>query len=110
MPVQRNQPSPQRQHVLSFVSPNVQDILFYETVDAQRVGMTPEQLKNSLPKYGTKHPDTTNFPNHVLAYIRQADPNGQFYQYFYVNERRHRTITILSTPKQTWVKQSLIPL
>ena len=87
MPVQRNQPSPQRQHVLSFVSPNVQDILFYETVDAQRVGMTPEQLKNSLPKYGTKHPDTTNFPNHVLAYIRQADPNGQFYQYFYVNER-----------------------
>lgn len=54
MPVQRNQPSPQRQTVLTFVSPNVQDLLFYETVDAQRVGKTP-------PEYGTAHPDTVNF-------------------------------------------------
>ena len=53
MAVQRNQPSPQRQAVLSFVSPNVQDLLFYETVDAQRVGKTP-------PAYGTAHPDTVN--------------------------------------------------
>ena len=76
MPVSRNQPSPQRQTVLTFVSPNVQDLLFYETVDVQRVGRTP-------PAYGTAHPDSTKFPDHKLVYVKQADPNGQLYQYFY---------------------------
>ena len=80
MPVQRNQPSPQRQTVLTFVSPNVQDLLFYETVDAQRVGKTP-------PAYGTPHPDKVQFPNHILAHVKQADQNGQLYFYFYVNAR-----------------------
>lgn len=80
MPIQRNQPSPQRQSVLTFVSPNVQDLLFFETVDAQRVGKTP-------PAYGTAHPDTVNYPNHILAYVKQADPNGQLYFYYYVNSR-----------------------
>lgn len=80
MAIQRNQPSPQRQTVLSFVSPNVQDLLFFETVDAQRVGKTP-------PAYGTAHPDTTNFPDHTLAYVKQADPSGQLYYYYYANTR-----------------------
>ena len=38
MPIQRNQPSPERQSVLSFVSPSVADLLFYETVDAKTIG------------------------------------------------------------------------
>jgi len=38
MPIQRNQPSPERQSVLSFVSPSVADLLFFETVDAKTVG------------------------------------------------------------------------
>ena len=38
MPLSRNQPSPERQSVLSFVSPSVADLLFYETVDAKTVG------------------------------------------------------------------------
>ena len=80
MPVSRNQPSPQRQSVLTFVSPNVQDLLFFETVDAQRVGKVP-------PPYGTAHPDTVNYPNHILAYVKQADPSGQLYFYYYVNSR-----------------------
>ena len=80
MPVQRNQPSPQRQTVLTFVSPNVQDLLFFETVDAQRVGKVP-------PAYGTAHPDTVNFPDHTLAYVKQADPTGQLYYYYYANTR-----------------------
>lgn len=80
MPIQRNQPSPQRQTVLTFVSPNVQDSLFFETVDAQRVGKTP-------PVYGTAHPDTAQFPDHTLAYVRQADPSGQLYYYYYANTR-----------------------
>lgn len=80
MPVQRNQPSPQRQTVLTFVSPNVQDLLFFETVDAQRVGRTP-------PTYGTAHPDSDKFPDHKLVYVKQADPNGQLYHYYYAASR-----------------------
>jgi hypothetical protein len=38
MPIQRGQPAPERQSVLSFVSPSVADLLFYETVDAKTVG------------------------------------------------------------------------
>ena len=38
MPIQRNQPSPERQSVLTFVSPSVADLLFFETVDAKTVG------------------------------------------------------------------------
>jgi hypothetical protein len=43
MPIKRattvsGQPSPERQSVLSFVSPSVADLLFYETVDAKTVG------------------------------------------------------------------------
>jgi len=80
VPVSRNQPSPQRQSVLSFVSPKVADLLFFETVDAQRVGKTP-------PAYGTAHPDTKNFPNHKLCYVKQADANGLFYEYYYAADR-----------------------
>tara|TARA_R100000654_G_scaffold75177_1_gene111791 strand:+ start:2635 stop:3846 length:1212 start_codon:yes stop_codon:yes gene_type:complete len=58
----------------------VQDLLFFETIDAQRVGKKP-------PAYGTAHPDTENFPDHTLAYVKQADPNGQFYYYYYANTR-----------------------
>ena len=38
MPLSRSQPSPERQSVLSFVSPSVADLLFFETVDAKTVG------------------------------------------------------------------------
>ena len=67
MPVSRNQPSPQRQSVLSFVSPKVADLLFFETVDAQKIGNTPAEIEANLPVYGTAHPDTENFPNHKLC-------------------------------------------
>ena len=80
MPVSRNQPSPQRQSVLSFVSPKVADLLFFETVDAQRVGKTP-------PAYGTAHPDTKNFPKHKRCHVKQADANGLFYEYYYAADR-----------------------
>ncbi len=80
MPVSRNQPSPQRQSVLSFVSPKVADLLFFETVDAQKVGKTP-------PVYGTPHPDTKNFKDHKLCFVKQADPNGLMYEYYYAAER-----------------------
>lgn len=88
MPVSRNQPSPQRQSVLSFVSPKVADLLFFETVDAQKIGNTPKEIEANLPAYGTAHPDTANFPNHILCFIKQADSNGLMYEYYYVTDRK----------------------
>jgi len=188
MPIQRNQPSPERQSVLSFVSPSVADLLFYETVDAKTVGagggktviaissatqavevtaggtydgdyhesgflvqvtstahgfvvgdvvtiINAPDGSNGLnpngtfeirekdtnwfkyfvrgsgststwgdaavtaantvvykahPQYGTAHPDTEKFPNHKLCHVKQADPNGLFFQYFYAAERNHQ--------------------
>ena len=87
MPVSRNQPSPQRQSVLSFVSPKVADLLFFETVDAQKIGNTPKEIEANLPAYGTAHPDTENFPNHKLCFVKQADANGLMYEYYYAADR-----------------------
>jgi hypothetical protein len=81
MPVQPNaQPAPQRQTVLTFATPSVADLLFYETVDAQRVGLTP-------PAYGTAHPDTRRFPNHKLVFVQNDAANGQLLKYFYAADR-----------------------
>ena len=87
MPVSRNQPSPKRQSVLSFVSPKVADLLFFETVDAQKIGNTPAEIEANLPVYGTAHPDTENFPNHKLCFVKQADANGLMYEYYYAADR-----------------------
>lgn len=81
MPVNRGQqPAPQRQKVLTFVSPNVADILFYETVDAQRVG-------KEIPAYGTKHPDSNRWPDHELVFVQQDSQDGQLYRYYYAANR-----------------------
>jgi len=75
-----NQPTPKRQRVLTFVSPNVSDILFYETVDTQRVG-------KSIPAYGTSHPDANKWPNHELVFVQQDSSEGQLYRYYYAATR-----------------------
>lgn len=81
MPVRRGQqPAPKRQRVLTFVSPNVADILFYETVDAQRVG-------TNIPTYGTKHPDSARWPDHELVFVQQDGQDGQLYRYYYAATR-----------------------
>ncbi len=77
--ISKNQPAPQRQKVLTFVSPKVADILFYETIDAQRVGSV-------LPEYGTPHPDTAKWPNHKLVFAA-PDEGSQFYRYYYAADR-----------------------
>jgi hypothetical protein len=184
MPLQRNQPSPDRQSVLSFVSPNVADLLFYETVDAKTVGAgsgktltdsakstanlssetaegqdsqvaggqhtdgftvsftstahgfvvgdvvvikdvgcsgvslngrhkitvktdnaftvfvkddpstisftSDSRAYKSHPNYGTAHPDTENFPRHKLCYVKQADGEGLYFEYYYAADRLHQ--------------------
>lgn len=71
-------PAPSRQRVLTFLSPNVGDVLFYETKEGHRT---------NPPAYGTAHPDTINWPNHKLAFIRQAEEGGAIYHWFYVADR-----------------------
>lgn len=75
--------APQRQRVLTFVSPSVADIIFMESVDAQRVGSAP-------PAYGTPHPDAKRWPDHVLVFVKTADEQGLHYQYFYAAKREEQ--------------------
>lgn len=75
-----SQPAPQRQTVLTFASPSVADILFYETVDGQRIG-------TAVPDYGTPHPDTRKWPNHKLVFIQNDDETGQILRYYYAADR-----------------------
>ena len=75
-------PSPQRQSVVTFPTPNVNDILFFENVDAERVG-------TDVPEYGTKHPDSSKWPDHRLVYVESADPKQQnrYYRYYYAADQ-----------------------
>jgi hypothetical protein len=75
-------PSPQRQSVVTFPTPNVNDILFFESVDAERVG-------TDIPEYGSKHPDSKKWPNHRLVHVETADPKQQnrYYRYYYAADQ-----------------------
>lgn len=78
--IRPNQPAPQRQKLLTFVTPKVADILFYEVIDVQRIG-------TAIPDYGTAHPDTSKWPNHKLVYVSQDGEDSQFYRYYYAADR-----------------------
>jgi hypothetical protein len=73
-------PSPQRQSVVTFPTPNVNDILFFETVDADRIG-------TEVPEYGTKHPDYKKWPDHRLVHVEAADDQNRYYRYYYVADQ-----------------------
>ena len=73
-------PSPQRQSVVTFPTPNVNDILFFETIDAERVG-------TSIPEYGSKHPDFKKWPNHRLVHAAAADEQSRYYRYYYAADQ-----------------------
>lgn len=76
-------PTRQRQRVISFPTPNVNDYLFFETVDAQRIGSE----KTAIPEYGSKHPDTIKWPNHRLVHVEPADEELNFYKYYYAADQ-----------------------
>lgn len=73
-------PAPERQTVLTFVSPKVADILFFERRDAN----LPKN--QNPPAYGTSHPDSAKWPDHELVYITKADESG--WQNWYYAARR----------------------
>jgi len=75
-------PSPQRQSIVTFPTPNVNDILFFESVDAERVS-------TDIPAYGTKHPDYKKWPNHRLVHVESSDDQrqGRYYRYYYAADQ-----------------------
>lgn len=56
-----------RQRVLSFTSPDLRDLFFWERDTLSRVDYT-DLVNDTNRAYGTAHPDTTKFPNHKLVY------------------------------------------
>lgn len=60
-------PPPKKRQVLSFVSPKVADIVFYELVDGSLAKY------KTIPAYGTAHPLTTEYPNHKLVFVAPAE-------------------------------------
>ena len=74
-------PSPQRQSVVTFPTPNVNDILFFETVDAERIG-------TEIPEYGTKHPDYQKWPDHRLVHVETADDQTRYYRFYYAADQK----------------------
>jgi hypothetical protein len=71
-------PTPIRQKLLKFVTPNVADFVVIQHVDVTRI---------PIPEKGTPHPDAVAYPNHKFAQAEVADDNGVLYKYFYVAER-----------------------
>ena len=68
-------PAATRQRVLQFSSPDLDDLFFWERDTLSRADYT--DLKNDADRaYGTAHPDTDKFPNHVLCYW-EPDPDFQ---------------------------------
>lgn len=70
-------PPPRKQRVLTFVSPKVADLIFYELRDGRLA-----KYKNP-PAYGTAHPDTKIYPNHKLVFITPASANEDGWQKWY---------------------------
>lgn len=77
----RDTTAPKRQRILTFLTPRVQDTMFMEVV---------EGFRRTHPEYGTPHPDRTRWPNHVLAFIDQADAQGALFNYVYLAKREHQ--------------------
>lgn len=78
--------SARRQRIIEFTTPKVADLVVVEVVDASRNMKSADSADNTA--YGAAHPDSTNFPNHKLAFIKSAeDENGQFQFWYYIIDR-----------------------
>jgi hypothetical protein len=74
-------PAPGRRRVLTFATPAIDDLIFYELKDSKM----PE---NAAVAYGTKHPDRNKYPDHVLVYIAPAmEPDPDWVRWYYAAER-----------------------
>ena len=82
MPISSNR----RQRIIEFATPKVADLVVIEIVDASKNLKSAASADNTA--YGTAHPNTTNFPSHKLALIKNADDDqGLFQLWYYVVDR-----------------------
>ena len=65
------------------VTPVVGDVLFYVTVDRPS-GTLPDH-----PAYGTAY-GIAPYAGHKLCFVKQIDPEGQFFQYYYAADRANQ--------------------
>jgi hypothetical protein len=63
-------PAATRQRVLAFTSPDLRDLFFWERDTLSRADYT-DLTNDGVRAYGTPHPDSDKFPNHVLCYWEQ---------------------------------------
>lgn len=85
MPVSSNR----RQRVISFATPKVADLVIVERVDCSKNVSSAGSADDTA--YGTAHPDTTNFANFNLAFIKDDDDEqGQFQLWYYVKDRSNQ--------------------
>jgi len=77
------EPAPKRKRIVSYPSPLIGDVLFYELVHTDRL---------TVPAYGTPHPDTVRWPHHKLVFVRAKDEAGEHYQFWYAADRENQDL------------------
>lgn len=89
MPVNRaRQPAPRRQRVITFATPKVADILFYETEDTKNGEYG--RYGKEIPAFGTAHYDKRNWPHHELVFVQPQGPDGQTMRFYYAAKRENQ--------------------
>jgi hypothetical protein len=75
--------APFRQKIITFTTPRVADIMVSEMRTTTR---------ESVPEYGTPHPDKKLYPHHILSYVSPADESGLWRSYVYVAKREKQDL------------------
>ena len=74
-----------RQRTIQFTTPKVSDLVVVEVVDASKSVNSADSADDNT--YGSAHPDKSRFPNFKLAFIKAADDQGQFQNWYYIRDR-----------------------
>jgi hypothetical protein len=82
MPISVSDLSPVRQKLRNFVSPKVADTVISQTVDTSKI---------TIPEYGTPHPDSNKYPNHLFCYAQPAvDEQGLMFRFYWAAPRENQ--------------------
>jgi hypothetical protein len=107
-PPQFNFPAVERTLPGSYPTPLVGDVVFV-------VQKNTTEPVYAVPVYGTRHPDTLNFPNHQLAFVHVSD-DRQTAQWFYVANRQNQDLYNYaikyigdSAAHKTYIRSYIVP-
>lgn len=79
-----SRPSAVRQNAKIFPTPLIGDVLFYERVVVQT---------RDHPAYGTAHPNTSRWPNHILVFVKERteeEDAQDVFDYYYAADRANQ--------------------